>query len=80
MTPIPTDEPAGWTIQVFFDGDCPLCIREIRMLAALDARAVVALDLDALVADGAARAAEFLQRREQFLRAAVHAAAQGGKV
>lgn len=26
----------GWTIQVFHDGDCPLCRREIRMLRRLD--------------------------------------------
>ena len=25
-----------WRVQVFFDGDCPLCLREINMLRALD--------------------------------------------
>lgn len=26
----------SWTIQVFFDGDCPLCSREISLLRRLD--------------------------------------------
>lgn len=25
-----------WKVEVFFDGDCPLCMREIRMLRRLD--------------------------------------------
>ena len=29
-------EPASWQVQVFFDGDCPLCVREITMLSKLD--------------------------------------------
>ncbi len=29
---------ARWDIRVFFDGDCPLCMREIRMLRRLDRR------------------------------------------
>ncbi len=29
-------QPAKWDVQVFFDGDCPLCVREIRMLQWLD--------------------------------------------
>ncbi len=28
----------SWQVQVFFDGDCPLCLREIRMLQRLDRR------------------------------------------
>ena len=27
---------SDWRIQVFFDGDCPLCLREIQMLRRLD--------------------------------------------
>ena len=27
---------ADWHVEVFFDGDCPLCMREIGMLRALD--------------------------------------------
>ena len=38
MRTVPTDVPDHWSIQVFFDGECPLCLREIRLLAALDAR------------------------------------------
>jgi predicted DCC family thiol-disulfide oxidoreductase YuxK len=30
--------PPAYDIEVFFDGDCPLCMREIRMLRALDRR------------------------------------------
>lgn len=26
----------GWDVQVFFDGDCPLCVREIGLLRRLD--------------------------------------------
>lgn len=29
---------ATWQVQVFFDGDCPLCVREIAMLRWLDRR------------------------------------------
>jgi predicted DCC family thiol-disulfide oxidoreductase YuxK len=28
--------PSRWEIQVFYDGECPLCAREIRMLERLD--------------------------------------------
>lgn len=28
--------PAGRSVQVFYDGDCPLCMREIRMLQRKD--------------------------------------------
>ena len=28
-------------VEVFFDGDCPLCLREIRMLQALDRKGVI---------------------------------------
>jgi len=31
--------PAGARVQVFFDGDCPLCMREIRMLRRRDRHA-----------------------------------------
>jgi len=27
-----------WIVEVFYDGDCPLCLREIRMLRWLDRR------------------------------------------
>lgn len=29
---------AAWEFEVFYDGDCPLCMREIAMLRRLDAR------------------------------------------
>ncbi len=28
-------QPA-WTVEIFFDGECPLCMREVRMLQRLD--------------------------------------------
>lgn len=28
----------SWDVEVFYDGDCPLCVREIRMLEWLDRR------------------------------------------
>lgn len=29
-------ENGGWQVEVFYDGDCPLCMREIRMLMGRD--------------------------------------------
>jgi predicted DCC family thiol-disulfide oxidoreductase YuxK len=29
-------EKTGWRVEVFYDGDCPLCMREIRMLMRRD--------------------------------------------
>jgi predicted DCC family thiol-disulfide oxidoreductase YuxK len=38
-SPTPTGSPLdGKVFEVFFDGECPLCMREIRMLRALDRR------------------------------------------
>ncbi len=28
----------GWHLEAFFDGECPLCVREVRMLERLDTR------------------------------------------
>jgi predicted DCC family thiol-disulfide oxidoreductase YuxK len=28
----------AWEVEVFYDGDCPLCVREVRMLMRLDER------------------------------------------
>lgn len=45
--------PDGKTVEVFYDGDCPLCMREIRMLGRLDRKArieftnIAAADFDA---------------------------------
>ncbi|XZE51449.1 thiol-disulfide oxidoreductase DCC family protein [Planctomycetaceae bacterium SH139] len=30
--------PTDWAVEVFFDGDCPLCAKEIRLLRWLDRR------------------------------------------
>ncbi|MEM6329425.1 MAG: DUF393 domain-containing protein [Planctomycetota bacterium] len=32
---LPPRSPA-WSVEVFFDGDCPLCLREINMLRRMD--------------------------------------------
>ncbi len=32
----PVDTKASWQIRVLYDGDCPLCSREIRLLEKLD--------------------------------------------
>lgn len=29
-------ERESWDVEVFYDGDCPLCLREVRMLQRLD--------------------------------------------
>lgn len=37
--PVSIEKPSDqWTIEVFFDGDCPLCLREINLLKRLDRR------------------------------------------
>ncbi len=33
-----SNQSADWDLEVFFDGDCPLCLREIRMLQRLDSK------------------------------------------
>lgn len=44
---------AAWRFEVFYDGDCPLCMKEIRMLQRLDRRQnirftdIMAQDFDA---------------------------------
>lgn len=32
----PPPEPEAWRVEVFYDGECPLCMREIRMLMRRD--------------------------------------------
>ncbi|MDX2092824.1 MAG: DUF393 domain-containing protein [Kofleriaceae bacterium] len=40
--------PSGKTVEVFYDGDCPLCMREIRMLMRKDrAQRIVFTDIAA---------------------------------
>jgi predicted DCC family thiol-disulfide oxidoreductase YuxK len=41
-TPVPPPVPAGVDVEVFFDGDCPLCQREINMLRRMDKRGNIA--------------------------------------
>lgn len=46
--------PTGKTVEVFYDGDCPLCMREIRMLMRKDrASRIVFTDIAALTFDAA---------------------------
>lgn len=47
--------PAGKTVEVFYDGDCPLCMREIRMLMRRDRAARIQFtDIAAATFDPAA--------------------------
>lgn len=41
--------PPRWEVEVFFDGDCPLCAREVRLLMRLDepARRIKFTDISA---------------------------------
>lgn len=36
--------PAGWRIKVLYDGECPLCLREIRFLRRRDRRGWIAFE------------------------------------
>jgi predicted DCC family thiol-disulfide oxidoreductase YuxK len=48
---------AGKTVEVFYDGDCPLCVREIRMLRRKDRAAkIVFTDIAAPTFDPASSA------------------------
>ena len=53
MEPRQADVPASWEIEVFYDGDCPLCMREINFLRRIDRRGetcftnIAATDFDA---------------------------------
>jgi predicted DCC family thiol-disulfide oxidoreductase YuxK len=38
VDPRQAHSPAIWEIEVFYDGDCPLCMREIRLLRRIDRR------------------------------------------
>jgi predicted DCC family thiol-disulfide oxidoreductase YuxK len=33
--------PKDWSVQVFYDGDCPLCRREIEMIRKLDRKQII---------------------------------------
>jgi predicted DCC family thiol-disulfide oxidoreductase YuxK len=33
-----SSQPTDWQVEVFFDGECPLCMREIRLLRWMDRR------------------------------------------
>ncbi len=58
----------GHRVEVFFDGDCPLCLREIRMLQALDRRgAILCTDIAAPDFD-----AEALGTDQPTLMASIH--------
>jgi len=35
---------AGWEIKVLYDGECPLCVREVRMLRRFNRRGKLALE------------------------------------
>ena len=34
-----TQREGNWEVEVFYDGECPLCMREMRMLMRRDRRA-----------------------------------------
>ena len=36
ISTVSSKRPADWRIEVFYDGACPLCVREIRFLRRLD--------------------------------------------
>ncbi len=38
MDPSGASTGSSWDVEVFYDGDCPLCSREVRMLRRLDRR------------------------------------------
>jgi predicted DCC family thiol-disulfide oxidoreductase YuxK len=63
--------PGGFEVEVFYDGDCPLCAREIRVLRRLDRRGRVRFtDIAAPGFDAAAHGkshADFMRRMQARL-------------
>lgn len=58
--------PAGAHFQVFFDGECPLCMREIRMLRRRDTHSRIAFTD---IADADFSAAQYDKTQSEFMGA-----------
>lgn len=41
-----TDQPTSWQIKLLYDGDCPLCVREVNFLRSKDADRGLVLFID----------------------------------
>ena len=68
QTPLKTDASAGYVVEVFFDGGCPLCVREISMLKRWDRQhRIRCTDIDApgFVAESYGKTYEDLMSRIQ---------------
>jgi predicted DCC family thiol-disulfide oxidoreductase YuxK len=67
----------GWQIRVLFDGDCPLCAREIRFLKRLD-RGRGRIDFEDIADPGFDPSAYGLEARDVIAR--IHAVLPDGSV
>lgn len=54
----------AWQVEVFYDGECPLCVREIKMLRWMDRRKNIRFTD---IADPAFRPADYGQTMPQFM-------------
>lgn len=54
----------GWRIEVFFDGECPLCLREIKLLRRMDRNDRIRFTD---IADPTFRPTEFGKTNQEFM-------------
>jgi predicted DCC family thiol-disulfide oxidoreductase YuxK len=67
---------SSWDVEVFYDGDCPLCSREVRMLRRLDRRGRIRFtDIAAPGFDAAATGLDWAK-----LMSEIHGRLPGGEI
>ena len=55
---------SDWQVEVFFDGDCPLCLREIKLLRWMDRRERIRFTD---IADASFRAGDYGKSMSEFM-------------
>ena len=57
-------EQGDWTVEVFYDGDCPLCVHEIKMLRWMDGKQNIRFTD---IADASFRPSDFNKTTQEFM-------------